>query len=96
MKCQVTSLDNKNVGEIDLADEVFGLPVRKDILARAVNWQLNKRRAGHAQDQGHQRYPGHDQEAVESEGHRPCPPGQPAFAAVPRRRPHLRSGGAQP
>jgi large subunit ribosomal protein L4 len=46
MKCQVTSLDNKNVGEIDLADEVFGLPVRKDILARAVNWQLNKRRAG--------------------------------------------------
>jgi len=46
MKLQVTSLDNKNVGEIDLADEVFGLPVRKDILARAVNWQLNKRRAG--------------------------------------------------
>jgi len=46
MKCQVTSLDNKSVGEIDLADEVFGLPVRKDILARAVNWQLNKRRAG--------------------------------------------------
>jgi large subunit ribosomal protein L4 len=46
MKAQVTSLDNKKVGEIDLADEVFGLPVRKDILARAVNWQLNKRRAG--------------------------------------------------
>jgi large subunit ribosomal protein L4 len=46
MKCQVTSLDNKKVGEIDLADEVFGLPVRKDILARAVNWQLNKRRRG--------------------------------------------------
>ena len=46
MKCQVTSLDNKKVGEIDLADDVFGLPVRKDILARAVNWQLNKRRAG--------------------------------------------------
>ena len=46
MKAQVTSLDNNKVGEIDLADEVFGLPVRKDILARAVNWQLNKRRAG--------------------------------------------------
>jgi large subunit ribosomal protein L4 len=46
MKLQVTSLDNKKVGEIDLADDVFGLPVRKDILARAVNWQLNKRRAG--------------------------------------------------
>ena len=39
-------LDNKTVGEIDLDDEVFGLPVRKDILARAVNWQLAKRRSG--------------------------------------------------
>ncbi len=46
MKCAVTNLDNKQVGEIDLADDVFALPVRKDILARAVNWQLNKRRAG--------------------------------------------------
>ena len=46
MKLPVTNLDNKKVGEIDLADEIFGLPVRKDILARAVNWQLAKRRAG--------------------------------------------------
>jgi len=46
MKLPVTSLDNKKVGEIDLADEVFGLPVRRDILARAVNWQLAKRRQG--------------------------------------------------
>src|SRR5215813_6715639 len=46
MKLPVTNLDNKKVGEIDLADEIFGLPVRKDILARAVNWQLNKRRQG--------------------------------------------------
>jgi large subunit ribosomal protein L4 len=46
MKCAVTDLDNKQVGEIDLADDVFGLPVRQDILARAVNWQLNKRRQG--------------------------------------------------
>ena len=46
MKCPVTNLDNEQVGEIDLADEVFALPVRQDILARAVNWQLNKRRAG--------------------------------------------------
>ena len=46
MKCAVTDLDNKQVGEIELADEIFALPVRKDILARAVNWQLNKHRAG--------------------------------------------------
>jgi large subunit ribosomal protein L4 len=46
MKSAVTNLDNKTVGEIDLAEAVFGLPVRKDILARMVNYQLNKRRAG--------------------------------------------------
>ena len=46
MKSSVTNLDNKTVGEIDLAEAVFGLPVRKDILARMVNYQLNKRRAG--------------------------------------------------
>jgi large subunit ribosomal protein L4 len=46
MKLAVTSLDNQGAGEIELADAVFGLPVRKDILARMVNWQLAKRRAG--------------------------------------------------
>jgi large subunit ribosomal protein L4 len=46
MKLKVHSLDNQEVGDIDLADEVFGLPVRADILARVVNWQLAKRRAG--------------------------------------------------
>ena len=46
MKSAVTNLDNMQVGEIDLAESVFGLPVRKDILARMVNYQLNKRRAG--------------------------------------------------
>ena len=47
MKLKVTSLDNKETGSIDLADEVFGLPeVRRDILARVINWQLAKRRAG--------------------------------------------------
>src|SRR6185312_6112365 len=46
MKLKVHDLDNKEVGDIELADEVFGLPVRSDILARVVNWQLAKRRAG--------------------------------------------------
>lgn len=46
MKCPVTTLDNKKAGEIDLDDAVFGMPVRSDILARMVNWQLAKRRAG--------------------------------------------------
>jgi large subunit ribosomal protein L4 len=46
MKLAIRDLDNKEVGSIDLAEEVFGLPVRRDILARMVNWQLAKRRAG--------------------------------------------------
>ena len=46
MKTQVISLENKKVGDIDLDEAVFGAPVRKDIIARMVNWQLAKRRAG--------------------------------------------------
>ena len=46
MRLTVQTLDNEEVGDIELADEVFGLPLRQDILARVVNWQLAKRRAG--------------------------------------------------
>ena len=50
MKLKITDIDSKAHGEIDLADEVFkdifGRPVRRDILARCVNWQLAKRRSG--------------------------------------------------
>ena len=46
MKCTVISLENKKSGEIELDESVFGVAVRADILARAVNWQLAKRRAG--------------------------------------------------
>lgn len=46
MKATIKNLNNETVGEIELAEEVFGLPSRTDILARMVNWQLAKRRAG--------------------------------------------------
>jgi large subunit ribosomal protein L4 len=46
MQCDVVNLDNEKVGTIDLADAVFGVDVRSDILARAVKWQLARRRAG--------------------------------------------------
>ncbi|HLJ62965.1 MAG TPA: 50S ribosomal protein L4 [Stellaceae bacterium] len=46
MQLKVRNLDNQEVGDIELAEEVFGLPLRRDILARVVNWQLAKRRAG--------------------------------------------------
>lgn len=46
MKTTVKSLENKEVGTIDLLDEVFGVTPRRDILTRMVNWQLAKRRSG--------------------------------------------------
>ena len=46
MKLSVTNLANETVGEIELNDAVFGVEVRRDLLARAVNWQRAKRRAG--------------------------------------------------
>ena len=46
MKTNVINLDNKSAGEIELADDVFDLPARQDILQRMVRYQLAKRRAG--------------------------------------------------
>ncbi|MBL4747462.1 MAG: 50S ribosomal protein L4 [Magnetovibrio sp.] len=46
MKLDIISLENKKSGSVDLDDAIFGAPVRGDLLARCVNWQLAKRRAG--------------------------------------------------
>ncbi len=46
MQTDVTTLDAKKAGTVDLSDEVFGLEPREDILHRMVRYQLAKRRAG--------------------------------------------------
>jgi large subunit ribosomal protein L4 len=46
MKYEIRNFDNKAVGEILLNAEIFSAPLRQDILARMVHWQLAKRRAG--------------------------------------------------
>ena len=46
LKCPIIDLNNKASGQASLNEAVFGVEVRKDILTRAVNWQLAKRRAG--------------------------------------------------
>jgi len=46
MKVNVVTLENKAAGELELNDAVFGLAPRKDILARVVEWQRAKARAG--------------------------------------------------
>lgn len=47
MKLSVINLDGKAAGDVELSEAVFGITdIRGDILARYVNWQLAKRRAG--------------------------------------------------
>ena len=46
MKVDVKTIDNSASGKIDLAESVFGIEPRSDIVARVVKWQLAKRRAG--------------------------------------------------
>lgn len=46
MKIAVVTLENKAAGEVDLADAIFGLTPRADILQRVVEWQRAKARAG--------------------------------------------------
>ena len=46
MKADVTTLDAKKAGTVDLSDDVFGLEPRADLLHRMVRYQLAKRRAG--------------------------------------------------
>ncbi len=45
-KATVYNWDKKKVGEVELAAEVFGAPVRKDLLHTVVRWQLAGRRQG--------------------------------------------------
>jgi len=46
MKADVTTLDAKKAGTVDLSDDVFGLEPRADLLHRMVRYQLAKRRGG--------------------------------------------------
>ena len=46
MKADVVTLDGGSAGSVELKDEIFGLEPRKDILARMIAYQLNKRRQG--------------------------------------------------
>lgn len=52
MKLDIISLEAANVGSIELSDEVFGLPMRADLLARMVNYQLARRRSGNHKTKG--------------------------------------------
>jgi large subunit ribosomal protein L4 len=46
MQIDIKTLDNGSAGTAELPDEIFGTEPRKDIMARVVQWQQAKRRAG--------------------------------------------------
>ncbi|MGV1014097.1 MAG: 50S ribosomal protein L4 [Methyloceanibacter sp.] len=46
MQAEMTTLDAKKAGTVELPDHVFGLEPRPDILQRMVRYQLAKRRGG--------------------------------------------------
>jgi large subunit ribosomal protein L4 len=46
MQTDITTLDAKKTGTVELPDHVFGLEPRPDILHRMVRYQLAKRRGG--------------------------------------------------
>lgn len=46
MQAKIRNCAGQDLGLIDLADSVFNIEPRSDILARVVHWQLAKRRAG--------------------------------------------------
>jgi len=46
MKADIRTIDAESAGSLELADHIFGLDPRADILHRVVQWQLNKRQAG--------------------------------------------------
>ncbi len=46
MKADVHTIDAKKAGSVELADHIFGLEPRADIIHRVIQWQLNKRQQG--------------------------------------------------
>lgn len=86
MKCPVVSIDNKKVGDLDLDEAVFGMPVRADILSRVVNWQLAKRRSGNHKTKQRAEIKGSTAKPFNQKGTGRARQGD-------RKAPHMRGGG---
>ncbi|MAZ04536.1 MAG: 50S ribosomal protein L4 [Sneathiella sp.] len=86
MKVNVINLDNKKAGDIELADEVFGLSPRADLLQRMVRYQLAARRAGTHKTKGVAEVSGTGQKPFKQKGTGRARQGQ-------KRAPHQRGGG---
>ncbi len=46
MKADIHPIEAQTAGSIELADHIFGLEPRADLIHRVIQWQLNKRQQG--------------------------------------------------
>lgn len=46
MKAKLLNFEHKEIKDIKLSEDLFGLEVRQDLIKRVIDWQLAKRRAG--------------------------------------------------
>ena len=46
MITDIQNIASENAGKVNLADHIFGLEPRADIIHRVIQWQLNKRQQG--------------------------------------------------
>ncbi len=68
MKANITTLDAKENGTIELKDSVFGLEPRADILQRMVVYQLSRRQAGTHQTKTRSEINGTTRKSVRQKG----------------------------
>ena len=52
MKCEVNSLDNKKIKDLNLDKDIFGLELKNEIIYRMVRYQLAKKRSGNHKTKG--------------------------------------------
>lgn len=86
MKCPVISLDNKSTGHIELDEAIFCAPVRVDVLHRAINWHMARRRSGNHKTKQRSEIRGSTAKPFRQKGTGRARQGD-------RKAPHLRGGG---
>ena len=87
-KLNVYNLEAKEIREIELAEAVFGIEPNQQVMFDALIMQRANMRQGTHDTKSRQ-------EALASEGHRPCSSGFHPRSAVERRRHRFRSDAAQ-
>jgi len=68
MKAEITTLENKSAGSVELHDSIIGLKPRRDILHRMVRYQLAKRQAGTHKTKGRAEIQGSTRKIVRQKG----------------------------